>query len=101
LEEQMQRFLIAGLAAFFLSTVPGLAGERTVTLAVENMTCASCPYIVQKTLEGVPGVARVDISFEEKKAIVIFDDAKADVAALTAATADVGYPAHLVEATGG
>lgn len=97
----MQRFLIAGLAAFFLSTVPGLAGERTVTLAVRNMTCASCPYIVQKTLEGVPGVTRAHVSFEDKTAVITFDDSKADVAALTGATSGVGYPARLVEETGG
>jgi mercuric ion binding protein len=30
------------------------AGERTVTLAVKNMYCADCPFIVKKSLEGVP-----------------------------------------------
>ena len=34
------------------------AAERTITLAVQNMFCADCPFIVKKSLEAVPGVAR-------------------------------------------
>ena len=58
------------------------AGERTVTLAVKNMYCADCPFIVKKSLEGVPGVTKAVVSFKDKTAIVTFDDAKADVGAL-------------------
>ncbi|MBA3518420.1 MAG: mercury resistance system periplasmic binding protein MerP [Rhizobiales bacterium] len=97
----MQRILMTGVVALFLSAVPAFAGERTVTLTVENMTCASCPYIVEQTLAGVPGVIRADVSFEDKTAIVTFDDAEADVATLTTATADMGYPSQPVEATAG
>jgi mercuric ion binding protein len=35
--------------ALIASVIPAsttLAAERTVTFAVDNMTCASCPYIV-------------------------------------------------------
>ncbi len=97
----MRRTLAAGLAALWLTAAPAFAGERTVTLAVGNMTCASCPYIVQKTLARVPGVTSVAVSFEEKTAVVTFDDDNTDPAALTAATAAVGYPSHPVEGAGG
>lgn len=69
-----------------------LAGERTVTLAVKNMYCADCPFIVKKSLEAVPGVDKAVVSLKDKTAIVIFDDAKADVSALTKATTSAGYP---------
>ena len=49
----------------------------------------------------VPGVVKVDVSFEEHTAVVTFDDAQTDVATLTAATAGNGYPSHLAEASGG
>jgi mercuric ion binding protein len=39
------------------------AGERTITFAVDNMTCASCPYIVKTSMAAVPGVAKVAVSF--------------------------------------
>lgn len=70
-----------------------LAAERTVTLAVENMTCASCPYIVKKTMERVPGVSKVDVSFANKTAVVTFDDAKTALDAVRDASANAGYPA--------
>jgi mercuric ion binding protein len=69
-----------------------MAGERTVTLAVQNMYCADCPFIVRKSLEAVPGVSKAVVSYKEKTAVVTYDDAKADVTALTRATGEAGYP---------
>jgi mercuric ion binding protein len=73
---------------------PALAAEKTVTLAVEGMYCASCPFIVQQSLTAVPGVEKVEVSFENQTATVTFDDAKADAAALVKATTDAGYPSQ-------
>ena len=80
--------------AFVLSLAASsaMAGERTVTLAVSNMYCAACPHTVKSSLEAVPGVANVVVSFKQKTAVVTYDDAKADVRALTAATTNAGYP---------
>jgi mercuric ion binding protein len=71
-----------------------LAADRTVTLVVKNMFCADCPFIVRRSLEGVPGVARVTVSFKDKTAVVTYDTGKADVRALTAATTNAGYPSE-------
>jgi periplasmic mercuric ion binding protein len=68
------------------------AGDKTVTLAVNNMDCAACPSIVKGSLEAVPGVAKVAVSFKNKTATVIYDDAKANVNQLTSATTKAGYP---------
>lgn len=90
----MYRLLLA------LALVAGLgsglaAAERTVTLAVDNMTCVSCPFIVKNALADVDGVRQVDVSFEAKTASVVFDDAVTTADALIAATTDAGYPARL------
>jgi len=69
-----------------------LAAERTVTLAVQNMYCAACPHTVKASLQAVPGVKTVTVSYKDKTAIVIYDDNTADVNALTAATTNAGYP---------
>jgi mercuric ion transport protein len=69
-----------------------MAADRTVTLAVSNMYCAACPSIVKSSLEAVPGVAKVAVSYKDKTATVIYDDAKADVSQLTSATTKAGYP---------
>ena len=92
----MKRSFLIATAALLWSAV-AIAAERTVTLTVDNMSCASCPYIVKQSLARVPGVSAVDVSFKNKIAVVTFDDAKADLAALTGATRDMGYPSALKE----
>ena len=76
--------LLASSAAF--------AGESTVTLAVQNMYCSACPITVKSSLEAVPGVVRVVVSYPDKTAVVTFDDAKTRIPALIAATTNAGYP---------
>ena len=78
------------LACFF--STAAFAGERSVTLAVQNMYCAACPHTVKSSLQSVPGVKTVLVSFENKTAIVVFDDTKTNLQALTKATTDAGYP---------
>jgi len=92
----MRRLITAMAFAATLFTVGiGFAAEKTVTLALENMFCASCPYIVKKSLTNVSGVTKVNVSFERKTAMVTFDDAKTNTQALTGATFDAGYPSKL------
>jgi mercuric ion binding protein len=82
----------ATLALGLLAASTALAAERAVTLAVKNMYCADCPFIVKKSLERVPGVASATVSFKDKTATVAYDDTRTDVSALTAATTKAGYP---------
>ncbi|MHA1564921.1 MAG: cation transporter [Alphaproteobacteria bacterium] len=86
---------IAFLPALLGSSLPALSAEQTVTLSVD-MWCASCPYIIKKTLAKVPGVLDVKVSYDDQVAIVRFDDDSTDVTALTQATADVGFPSKLL-----
>jgi periplasmic mercuric ion binding protein len=80
------------LAAAMLSSPVAFAGENTVTLAVKNMYCAACPHTVHASLQAVPGVKKVAVSFKEKTAVVTYDDTKTDLSALTTATTNAGYP---------
>lgn len=82
----------AAFAVGLLVSSTAFAAEKTVTLAVKNMYCAACPHTVKASLEAVPGVAKVAVSYKEKTAIVTFDDGKTNVKALTAATTNAGYP---------
>ena len=69
--------------------------SQTVTLAVENMTCAMCPFTVRKSLENVQGVIDAKVDFATGTATVVFDPAVTTVAALTTATTNAGYPSAL------
>ncbi len=83
------------LAVLLSASGTAFAAEKTVTLAVENMFCAACPYIVKRTLAAVSGVSAVAVSYQKRIAIVTYDDDKTDVAALTDATSKAGYPSAL------
>jgi mercuric ion binding protein len=76
----------------FVSSGAAMAEQRTVTLAVENMFCEACPYMVKKTIERVSGVSKVTVSFKEKTAVVVFDDARVQVNDLTNAATKAGFP---------
>ena len=84
--------MIAASALALLGSSSAFAGEQTVTLAVKNMYCAACPQTVKASLQAVPGVKQAVVSYKDKTAIVTYDDAKADIQALIAATTNAGYP---------
>ncbi|MBA2397220.1 MAG: cation transporter [Bradyrhizobium sp.] len=89
----MNRLLVlAAVAAAIIASPVAMAADKTITLAVKNMDCAACPSIVKGSLEAVPGVARVAVSFKDKTATIVYDDAKADLNQLTTATTKAGYP---------
>jgi len=80
------------LGLLIASSGRAMAEQRTVILAVDNMYCEACPYIVKKTLEHVAGVAKATVLFKEKTAMVVYDDAKTNVKALTDAATSAGFP---------
>lgn len=84
------------VAAMVLASAVASAAELTVTLAVDNMYCDACPYIVKQSLAKVPGVENVAVSFEQKTATVTYDDQKTTLDALTSATTQAGYPSRPV-----
>src|SRR5260370_36160527 len=92
----MKTFLSALVVAGAVVAAPAaLAAERTVIFVVDNMTCASCPYIVKSSMTAVPGVPKVAVSFEAKAATVTFGKWKTNAAAVAASRAHAGYPAQL------
>lgn len=86
----MRKLLIALLAAVPLAALA--VPPKTVTLAVQNMTCELCPITIKKSLEKVPGVSAVKVDFDKKTATVTYDADKAQPGALTTATTNAGYP---------
>jgi mercuric ion binding protein len=87
--KKLPAFVIA-LAATL--SVPAWAATQTVTLSVPGMTCAACPVTVKKALSKVEGVEKIVIHYDQKEAVVTFDDAKTKVEALTKATENAGFP---------
>lgn len=88
----MKRLLLSAAVIFTITAAPlAFAAERTVTLRVPGMDCAACPFIVSKALKRVTGVKSVKASLAKRTAVVVYDDAKTNVAALANATKAAGY----------
>lgn len=81
------------LVPLLLSASLAAAEERSVTLAVQNMTCPLCPVTVRTAIEGVAGVNDVAVDFDSRTATVVFDDAEATIQEITEASRLAGYPA--------
>ena len=80
------------LATLFLSGSVFATTLETTTLDIQNMTCAACPITVKKALQQVPGVSHVSIDVKTRSATLQRDTSKANIAMLTKATTDAGYP---------
>ncbi|SEW36418.1 mercuric ion binding protein [Aliiroseovarius sediminilitoris] len=96
----MKRIILstALVVAAFGSTA--LAEERTVEIAVSELTCPSCSFIVASSLRGVPSVQINDFveGPEDDRGVysVTFDDTKATVESIIEAVTANGYPAELL-----
>lgn len=88
----MRKLLFLLLLLLLPTPTPASATDATVTLAVENMTCAVCPMTVKAAIGAVSGVRDVKVDFENKVAVVLFDDALATVDALADASRNAGFP---------
>ena len=95
----MHRVTLVSLPLFGMlvaADVAFAAPPQTATLAVENMTCGTCPIVVKKALERVPGVSSTTVDFDKKTATVTFDPDKATSTKLTQATTEAGFPSKLI-----
>ena len=91
----MKTKIILFFLAVAVTSAAALAAPRTVTLDIQNMTCAVCPITVKKALEHVSGVQQVTVDYTSKTAIIEFDDTVATADKLTVATKNAGYPSSI------
>lgn len=75
------------------SAAAQVTSVRTVSFSIENMTCALCPVTVKSAMAGVNGVKSVEINFDAKTALVVFDPSITTPEAIAAASTNAGYPA--------
>ena len=64
---------------------------QTVTLGISGMTCGGCVRSVSKVLNALNGVAKSEVSLEERRAVVDFDADRVGVDQLKHAIEEAGY----------
>ena len=89
----MKKIFITSL--LLISSTATFAKDVTLTFEVPSMDCATCPITVKKALERVEGVMKVDVTFENKLAVVKFDDEVTNPDVLTKATENAGFPSRI------
>ncbi len=96
-------FFVALIAAF----IAGCAGKststdnaavtttavanKTVTLAVDGMTCTGCESTVSESVTKIAGVTSIKASHLDSTAVVSFDSTKTTIAAIGDAITEAGY----------
>lgn len=89
----MEKLLITTL--LLVGSTATFAKDVTVTLEVPSMDCVTCPVTVEIALGRVKGVKKVEVTFENKLAVVTFDDEVTNPDALAKATGNAGYPSRV------
>lgn len=66
---------------------------QTVRIPVEGMSCVSCAASVKRALKGIEGVQQVEVSLENREAVVRFFPEKVTSDRLESAVNGLGYKA--------
>ena len=80
--------LLAGLAS---------AKEVTTQIPVTGMTCGSCAVAVKKALTSLEGVKKADVSVEQNKATVVYEDSQVTEKQLREAINKTGFKAEVTK----
>ena len=65
--------------------------NKTVTLAIEGMTCTGCENTISEAVGKIAGVATIQASHLDSTAVVSYDSTLTTVSAIGAAITDAGY----------
>jgi len=65
--------------------------EKTITIAVEGMSCEHCVRAVKSAVEAQKGVKAVEVSLEGKSARVVYEEGLIGPDELKAAILEEGY----------
>jgi len=97
-------FFVVLIAAFFAGCAGKSSGtgntatsttevvaNKTVTLAIEGMTCTGCENTIQESVTKVKGVTAIKASHLDSTAVVSFDSTKTSLSAIGDAITEAGY----------
>ncbi len=68
------------------------------TLSVEQLRCAACVWLIEQTVEKLPGVQSVQVNFATQRAAIRWKPGTARLSDLLREMAAIGYPAWPFEA---
>ena len=78
------------IVLFWLASSALFAAE-VIEVEVHGMTCAFCNANLQESLEKLPEISTVEVSYKQKKVRVVVDADDVDVSRITQAIVDAGF----------
>jgi copper chaperone len=64
---------------------------QTEIIKIEGMTCMGCVTSVKNVLEKIPGVDSVEVSLDQKRATIHYEEASANTDQFRKAIGDAGF----------
>lgn len=71
--------------------------NKRVKIAIEGMHCTSCAQGIKAMLKRTPGVIAVEVSYEQREAVVEYDPSRTSPAKVVEAINNLGYKAKVKE----
>ncbi|MCF4098433.1 cation transporter [Maritalea mediterranea] len=99
MKHMLKPLLLAAMLSPF-SALAAMAAERTITLSVPGMYCASCPFIVKGAISRLEGIVAVETDLDARQAFVTFEDSQTSLDLILEATENAGYMSTLAETDG-
>jgi copper chaperone CopZ len=73
-----------------------LSNMKTVTLKIEGMHCASCPIMIEGTIEDtLQGVTSARASYLNQECVVEYDEKQVNTEKIVKAIEGIGYKASI------
>lgn len=66
-------------------------GQSEVGLLVEGMRCSACVWLIERSLDQLPGVDKVQVNATAQRARVVFDESRTTLPEVLVALERVGY----------
>lgn len=67
---------------------------KEIKLKIEGMHCTGCSNRLEKVLNNIEGVTSAQVNFDEKSAIVNFDEGKVTIEEIKENIEDAGFTAE-------
>ena len=64
---------------------------KEVNLKIEGMHCTGCSNRLEKVLNNTDGVEKATVSFEEKQAIITYNESQIDIAQIKETIEGAGF----------
>lgn len=84
----------AAISSIAEAVTSNVAGERSLYLGIEGMTCASCVSRVEQAVKAAPGVLDASVNLATERVEIVFAGDRPDLAAVSQAIHEAGYEAR-------